>query len=161
MRPLVNNEETIDRTLIGALVWDDRKAGAGTTGCTRDRVERQVMDRIVETGGRCCLVADSRIGCSRQKATPTGMASGNRWVAARYTPVLDFRIDLLSPGRHGEKLGLKLRQAVTLNLDSPSASLLRIIPCLGRLSSGRSTEFRCLGIERKVTAIPRFRDPYV
>jgi len=90
---------------------------------THDRAKRQVMDRIVETGGRCCLVADSRIGCSHQKVAPPGMPFGDRRMAARYAPVLDFRIDLLSPGRHGEigfgngkggggrKLGLKLRHA--------------------------------------------------
>ncbi len=109
--------------MISTLIWGGRKTGATITGCTHDRAERQVMDRIVETGGRHCLVADSRIGCSRQKATPTGMPSGNRWAAAWHAPVLDFRIDLLSPGRHGEigfgngkggggrKLGLKLRHA--------------------------------------------------
>ena len=119
--PVVSNEETLDMTMIVALVWGGRKTGTEITGCTRDRAERQVMDRIVETGGRCCLVADSRISCSRQKATPTGMSFGNRWVADRCAPVLDFRIDRLSSGRHGEsefgngkggggrKLGLKLR----------------------------------------------------
>ena len=109
--------------MISTLVWGGRKTGATITGCTHDRAKRQVMDRIVETGGRCCLVADSRIGCSRQKATPTGMPFGDRRVAARYTPVLDFRIDLLSSGHHaesgfgngkgdgGRKLGSKLRHA--------------------------------------------------
>ena len=89
--------------MISTLAWGSRKTGATITGCTHDRAERQVMDRIVETGGRCCLVADSRIGCSRQKATPTGMSFGNRWVADRCVLVLDFRIDRLSSGRHGER----------------------------------------------------------
>ena len=87
-------------TMIGTLVRGGRKTGAGITGCTRDRAERQVMDRIVETGGRCCLVADSRTSCSRQKAAPAGMPFRYRRAAARYTLVLDFRIGRLSSGRH-------------------------------------------------------------
>ena len=67
---------------------------------THDRAKRQVMDRIVETGGRCCLVADSRIGCSRQKAALAVMPFGDRLTAARYAPVFDFPIDRLFPGRH-------------------------------------------------------------
>ena len=86
--------------MISTLVWSGRRTGATITGCTHDRAKRQVMDRIVETGGRCCLVADSRIGCSRQEATPTGMPFEDRWAAVRYAPVLDFRIDRLSSGRH-------------------------------------------------------------
>ena len=88
--------------MISTLVWGCRKTGATIAGCTYDRDERQVKDRIVETGGRRCLVADSRIGCSRQKAAPAGTPFGDRWTAARYAPVLDFRIDLLSSGCHGE-----------------------------------------------------------
>ena len=95
-------EETIDMTMIGTLVWGGRKTGTGIAGCTRDRTGRQVMDRIIETGGRCCLVADSRIGCSRQKAAPGGVPFGDRWTAARHAPVLDFRVDRPSSGRHGE-----------------------------------------------------------
>ena len=58
-------------TMIGTLVWGGRKTGAEITGRTDDRAGRQVKDRIVETGGRCSLVADSRrIGCSRQTAPP-------------------------------------------------------------------------------------------
>ena len=87
-------------TTIGTLVWGGRKTGAGIAGGTHDRAERQVMDRIVETGGR--LVTDSRIGCSRLIAAPAGMPFGDRWAAARYAPVLDFRIDRLSSGRHRE-----------------------------------------------------------
>ena len=69
--------------MIGALVWGGRKTDAENTGCTHDRAERQVMDRIVETGGRYRLVADSRIGCSRLKTTTAGMPFGDRWAAAR------------------------------------------------------------------------------
>ena len=35
-------------------------------------------------------------------AVPAGMPFGDRWAAARYAPVLDFRIDRLSSGRHRE-----------------------------------------------------------
>ena len=87
-------------TMIGTLVWGGRKTGAGNAGCTHDRAERQVVDRIAETGGRCCLVADSRTSCSRQKAALAGMPFGDRLTAARYAPVFDFPIDRLSPGRH-------------------------------------------------------------
>jgi len=118
--------------MIRALVWGGHKTGATITGCAQDRADRQVMYRIVETGGRCCLPVDSRIGCSRQKAAPAGMPFGNRWAAARHAPVLDFRIDRLSSGRHGEsgfgkgkdgggrKLGSKFRQAGSCEKAWPS-----------------------------------------
>ena len=121
MHPVVSNEETIDMTMIGTPVRGGRKTGAKITGCTHGRAERLVMDRAVETGGRCCLFADSRIGYSRQKLALDGMPFEDRWTAARYAPVLDFRIGRLSSGCHGEtgfgngkgsggrKLGLHLR----------------------------------------------------
>ena len=87
-------------TMIGTPIWGGRKTGAEITGRTHVRVERQVMDRIVETGGRNCLVVDSRNGCSRQKAALAGMPFGDRLTAARYAPVFDFRVDPLSSGRH-------------------------------------------------------------
>ncbi len=37
------------------------------------------------------------------KLQHVGSYFGNRWVAARHAPVLDFRIDRLSSGRHGER----------------------------------------------------------
>ena len=45
------------------------------------------MNRIVESGDRCYLATDSRIGCSRQKAAPAGIPFGNCWVAVRYAPL--------------------------------------------------------------------------
>ena len=57
-------------TMIGMLVWGGRETGAGNTGCTHDRAERQVMDRIVETGGWRCLVADSPASAAPARNPP-------------------------------------------------------------------------------------------
>ena len=143
--------------MISTLVWGGRKTGATTTGCTHDRAKQQVMDRIVETGGRCCLVAYSRIGCSHQKAAQAGMPFGDRWAAARYAPVFDFRIDRLSWGRHGEsefrngkggggrKLRLKLRHAASCEKVWLCGERSRRLPGVGtgtvaRWRGGRSDE---------------------
>ena len=87
--------------MISTQVWGGRKTGATITGCTRDRDERQVMDRIVETGGRCFLVVDSRIGCLAKKPPRPECLSEDRRAAAWCAPVLDFRINRLSSGCHG------------------------------------------------------------
>ena len=84
IRHVVSNEKTLDITMIGTLVWGGRKTGTEITGCTHDRDDRQVLDRIVETGGRCYLVAYSRIGCSRLIVAPAGMPVEDCWQAAQY-----------------------------------------------------------------------------
>ena len=108
-------------TMMGTRVWGGRETGVEITRYTDDRVERPVADRTVETCGRCNLIADGRIGCSRLIDAPAGMPFRDRRAAARYAPRVNFRTDRLSSGRHGEsefgngkgcggrKIGLKLR----------------------------------------------------
>ena len=67
--------------------------GTEISGCTDDRAERQVGDRIVETGSQRYLIADGHIGYSRLIAAPAGMPSRDRWAAnpARPHPRLPDR----------------------------------------------------------------------
>ena len=108
-------------TMVATLVWSGRKTSAWIIGCTDGQTERQVMGQSVETGGQYHLVVDSRVGFSRLIVAPDGMPFRDRWAVMRYVPALNFRINRLSVGRHGEimfgngkggemrKLGLRLQ----------------------------------------------------